>query len=116
MPNGWAGQPISYPSKSDRCPDCRMPVRAGWFDSVWTRYDLPPLTQWGELCALIQGLKTFHLVEPNVYRRSAFRIHVMPAPDFGEVVRMHGCGVPQPGPTEVAPSKADIQLPDEPPF
>lgn len=89
----WTAAPATYPTRGV-CGRCRAPVLGGWFDALEIRYDDAPLTPIGELYALLQGLRTFQLCEPHVYRRRADMIRTVPTPALGIVVREHGCGKP----------------------
>ncbi len=73
------------------CPTCRAPVRfRRWdaFDLVLDNQELGPLD---EAACFVLGVRTFHLVEPNLFRRHKFAIVRQPDPSYGLILREHHC-------------------------
>src|SRR6266568_63309 len=78
------------------CHSCRADVLAGRHDALPIVCDPYRLSARGELLALLLGLKTWHIVEPHVYKRHHLAIRDERFPKLGYILQEHRCGVGPP--------------------
>ena len=112
------------------CPKCQAPVVRG-LDAEWCALsvdaDPRPLTQWGELAAIMAKRSTYELTRHGdrleLDRRDQWRIKDRPAggPGWrGDVLALHVCRAPHWPPAAYRPSRCAITPPalvgDAPPF
>lgn len=98
-----------------RCRGCRKPILSGWYRGDPITLDRASLTPLGELAALLLGLRTYHAVGSNLYRRGAHTIRDEPNPSYGGIHRAHHCGKTPPDGVAVRETPAEPES-DTPPF
>ncbi|MBO0879943.1 MAG: hypothetical protein J2P17_06160 [Mycobacterium sp.] len=75
---------------------CGLPVRRFLYNAMPLYLDDMPLTELGELDAVLNGVKTFSVYGSNLIRRTPAEIEQFPNPIGGQILREHRCRVPVP--------------------
>lgn len=90
------------PPRHSRCHRCHSPTLTGTYDAQPLRLDPQPLSQLGEIEALVFGHKTWLLANGNLFRRNSWSIKTSPTGLGGTIHRTHICQRPQPQPPATA--------------
>src|SRR5688572_18934801 len=92
----------SYPTKA-LC-GCGMGVLTTRFDCWPISLDTAHLNPIGELQALMEGRRTFHLIYPQMYRRHSLSIARWPRAVVGTIHREHRCDTEEVSEVHLMPS------------
>ncbi|WP_040829827.1 hypothetical protein [Nocardia jiangxiensis] len=102
--------PYRYPAGASqyiggkgRCRGCGAGLKVLRYDALTIHCDPAHLSQIGELGALLLRLRTWHVIEPHIYRRHSIAIADEPFPKIGYVLREHRCGLTAPEGAALAP-------------
>lgn len=82
------------PARMSKCHRCSRKVLRATKDGWSLVLDPDGLTLEGEVEAMLQGQRTFHLVGDHLYRRHAMAIDELPEPNHGKIIRVHKCDQP----------------------
>lgn len=89
-PRPWPGLDTRYPTRW-KC-QCGSPVLSGIHESWSVLLDPEPVSQFGELEALLTGRRTYILTDEHIYRRNRCSIARDPTGTWGNIHREHRCG------------------------